>query len=345
VRLFGLFPILLVLQVQSLGAQSLDIGPRGYGLSIGNSKRFTGLRINAVDRGVEQINGLNITLWNPGENPDADYRGIALALIGTKSRKISGIALSGIGLNARERVRGISAGVLGVGGGNMTGIAAGLIMVDVKQRMRGMVLAGLWTGRCETLDGFAVSPGGAIARHIRGATIGGVFAGGPELSGLGLSAGFVLGARQRGVGVGGLATAGKDLKGFFASGLVVGATELRGIACSPGIIGGATLKGIMLSGLGLGASDRIRGVAVGSILVFAPEVNGLAVGALNGVYIDRIDLEDFLHFNRVNRSFTGLSVGLVNYTAKLKGVQLGLFNYAGNNTRALRLLPLINVHI
>ena len=111
--------------------------------------------------------------------------------------------------------------------------------------------------------------------------------------------------------------------------------------------------------MGLGAAERIRGVTIGSLLVFAPEVVGVAAGALNGLYIDRIDLEDFLHFNLTNQRFTGFSAGLVNYTARLKGVQLGLFNYAarlkgvqiglfnyaGNNPRWLRLLPLINVNL
>ena len=82
-----------------------------------------------------------------------------------------------------------------------------------------------------------------------------------------------------------------------------------------------------------------------SVLIFAPDVTGLAAVALNGVYIDRIDLVDFLHFRMVNQSYTGLSIGLVNYTARLKRVQLGLANYAGNNPRWLRLLPLVNVHL
>ena len=74
-------------------------------------------------------------------------------------------------------------------------------------------------------------------------------------------------------------------------------------------------------------------------------MTGVAAGALNGFYIDRIDLEDFLRIRLANQRFTGLSIGLVNYSAQLKGVQLGLLNYAGNNPRWLRLLPLINIHL
>ena len=201
--------ILLVLSfhLPAASAQSLDIGLAGHGLSVGDSRRFTGIRINAVDRGVEQVRGLNLSLWNPGENPDARYGGIALGLIGTKAMRIDGIALSGIGVNAAEELRGVGAGILGVG-----------------------------------------------------------------------------------------------------------------------------------------ASKRIRGVAIGGLLAFAPEVQGIAAGRLNGLYIDRIDLEDSLHFKLANQRFTGLSIGLVNYTAQLRGVRLGLLTYAGNNPRWARLLPLVGVH-
>ncbi|MDH3216346.1 MAG: hypothetical protein OEN01_08645 [Candidatus Krumholzibacteria bacterium] len=323
--------VFLLLPCHSAQAQSLDVTVAGYGLSIGNSQRVTGIRINAVDRHVEEVNGLNLTFWNPGKNSDAVYNGITLGLIGTKSRRINGVALSGIGVTGREHVRGIAAGTLGVGAGNLTGVAVGLIMVDVKERFRGINISGFWTGNSKQLDGLTLCPGGAMAQHIRGATIGGVAAGADSsLTGLGLSIGGVYSAHLRGVAV---------------AGLGVGAEDMNGIALALGGIGGKRLDGIMLAGLGLGATERISGVAFGGVVIFAPEVNGFAAGALNGLYIDRINLEDFLHFKMANQRFTGLSIGLVNYTARLKGVQLGLLNFAGNNPRWLRLLPLVNVHL
>ena len=345
---FLLIACSLLFLVHDTSAQSLDIALAGHGLSIGNSSRFTGLRINAVDSQVERIDGLNLTLWNPGKNPDAAYNGATVGLIGTKARTITGIALSGIGVNAREHLRGIAAGGLGVGANRLTGLAAGLIMVDVKERIRGIVLAGFWTGDCQQLDGIAFSLGGAIGRQVRGLTIGGLFAGGSNLTGLSLSFGGAYADTLRGVAVGGIfANAGGlgGMRGIAGGGLFVGGRDLTGIACSLGGIGAESLDGIMLAGLGLGAGKRIRGVAIGSCLVFAPQVTGVAVGALNGLYIDRIDLEDFLHVKYANRRFTGLSIGLFNYTAQLKGVQLGLLNYAGNNPRWLKLLPVVNLHI
>jgi hypothetical protein len=128
-------------------------------------------------------------------------------------------------------------------------------------------------------------------------------------------------------------------------GLGAGGEDVKGLALALGGIAGERLDGIMVAGLGVGATERIRGIALGTLLAFAPEVTGVMAGALNGLYIDRIDLEDFLHFELANKRFTGLSIGLVNYTARLRGVQLGLFNYAGNNPRWLRLLPFVNVHL
>jgi len=339
------FWILLLASISAASAQSLDLAVSGYGLSIGNSSRFTGIRINVVDQQVEQVNGLNLTLWNPGKNPSASYNGVLVGLIGTKAKRINGIALSGIGVNAREDLRGIAAGLLGVGAGRLTGIAAGLITVDIKERVRGITLAGIWTGGCQQFDGLAISPGAAMPQNVRGATIG-LFAGGEQsLSGLSLGLGGFFAARLHGVALAGLGGGGEELCGVFAAGVGLGTRSLRGVACTLGGIGGESLDGIMVAGLGMGASGRIRGVAIGSGLVFAPQVTGLAAGMLNGLYIDRIDLEDFLHVKLANESFTGLSIGLVNYSARLKGVQLGLVNYAGNNPRWLRLLPLVNVHL
>jgi hypothetical protein len=340
-----LFLAVLLTVVHGAGTESLDIAVAGYGLSIGNSKRFTGLRINAVDADVERITGVNLTLWNPRPNPEAAYNGLALGLIGTKAARIDGIALGGIGVNARQNLRGLAAGTLGVGAGRLTGVAAGLITVDIKDRVRGIVLSGFWTGACKQLDGLAISPGIANAANIRGATLGLIAGAEQDLTGVSLALGGFYAARLRGLAVGGFGGGAEKLRGVSIGGLFVASTDLQGIACSLGGIGGKRLDGIVLAGLGLGASERIRGVAIGGLLSFAPEVTGLSAGALNGLYIDRVDLEDFLHVRLANERFTGLSIGLVNYTARLKGVQLGLLNYAGNNPRWLRLLPLVNVHV
>ena len=76
-RWIGRFLLLVCIPVSGAWAQSLDLAVRGFGLSLGNSSRFNGLRVNAVDHGVEQVNGFNLTAWNPHKNADAVYNGIA----------------------------------------------------------------------------------------------------------------------------------------------------------------------------------------------------------------------------------------------------------------------------
>ena len=50
-------------------------------------------------------------------------------------------------------------------------------------------------------------------------------------------------------------------------------------------------------------------------------------------------------YTRVTGRVDGLTIALFNYAAELHGVQIGLLNYAGNNPRGLRWLPLANAHL
>lgn len=51
-----------LLTTQTLGAQQRDEGVR-YGISIGDSRRVKGLRINFRDRRMERVDGVNLILW------------------------------------------------------------------------------------------------------------------------------------------------------------------------------------------------------------------------------------------------------------------------------------------
>jgi len=51
--------------------KALNLPFRKYGISIGNSYEFTGLRINLINKNVEKINGLNITGFGGENNLDA----------------------------------------------------------------------------------------------------------------------------------------------------------------------------------------------------------------------------------------------------------------------------------
>lgn len=88
----------------------------------------------------------------------------------------------------------------------------------------------------------------------------------------------------------------------------------------------------------------MRGLAAGSLVAIAPEVTGLSIGALNGVVLESVNLDDFLKIRTVNRRHTGLAIGVCNYTDELHGVQLGLVNIACNNPPWARILPGLNLH-
>jgi len=78
----------LVFAAPGARAGSMDLAYNNVGVSLGNSKRFTGLRFNFVDRGVERINGLNVTFGKPGESPGGTINGLSFALVGTDAAEI-----------------------------------------------------------------------------------------------------------------------------------------------------------------------------------------------------------------------------------------------------------------
>ena len=59
-------------------AGSLDLAVSGVGVSLGNSSRLTGVRVNLIDHDVQRVNGLNLTLWKARRNPDAVIRGAGI---------------------------------------------------------------------------------------------------------------------------------------------------------------------------------------------------------------------------------------------------------------------------
>ena len=104
--------------------RSLDLTVDGVGISIGDSRRVTGLRLNYRDRYLEEVNGVNATIWAPYENPRGIVRGLALGLPATGARRIDGIALGILGVGAAETIRGLGVGGIGLGvGEDLRGIA------------------------------------------------------------------------------------------------------------------------------------------------------------------------------------------------------------------------------
>lgn len=60
--------------------RSLDLTVGGVGISIGDSRRLNGLRINYRDSRLDRVNGINATIWRPYDGGHGDITGLALGL-------------------------------------------------------------------------------------------------------------------------------------------------------------------------------------------------------------------------------------------------------------------------
>lgn len=315
-------------------AQSWDIPNHRWGLSFGNSRRFTGLRFNFRDSQVERITGINFTLWQPRkDNEDAvvtgmslgtlpggaRLRGIQLGIAGVMSEhtitgisiaglgigsgdKVTGINIAGLGIGTGKKLKGINIAGLGIGAGeNVTGINIAGLGIGAGRKLRGINIAGLGVGAGDYLYGISVGGIGAGAgKDVMGFNVGGV----------GLGAGKrLVGINVAGVGMG----AGERLVGLNVCGLAAGSTEVCGLTIAGGVVGGETLRGLQIAG---GVVHVIKG------------------GQLIGGAISP--------FNYVRGAQTGISIGIVNYAWSVKGLELGLVNIVRDNPKGLKVLPVFN---
>lgn len=319
---------------QSEGRRSLDLTINDVGLSIGDSRAVTGVRINWRDTRLERVDGLNVTLWKPANTSHGDVRGIAIGLPFTGGESITGIA-AGFGVQANRALGGISVSAIGTGAGS---------------GMRGIHVAGIGLGTGGDLRGIGVGGIGAGAGgSIRGIAVGGI--------------GAAAGGGVRGVVIGGIgAAAAEDLEGIAIGGIGVGAGgNIRGIVVGGiGAGGGGNVEGIAIGGVGIGAGAMIRGLAIGGLAVGAPTIRGIALAGvavggndLQGIFLSPITIKvaddgiirglGVSVFNDGRKgTHQGLMIGLVNIADQLRGVQLGLVNIVRNNPTGRKVLPLLN---
>lgn len=169
----------------------------------------------------------------------------------------------------------------------------------------------------------------------------------------------IYGAALGGFGVG----AEKHIYGLSISGFGIGADQnIAGLTLAGFGIGAGNVSGITVAGFGIGASHQINGLTVaglgtGAYALNGLTVTGLAVGAthITGVvaapaYVHvqpggRLTGLSVSAFNRIEGRQYGLTIGIFNYAEHLHGLQLGLLNYAGNNSLLFQLLPVLNVHL
>jgi hypothetical protein len=312
---------------------SLDLTVDGVGISVGDSRRVTGLRLNFRDRYLEKVDGINITLWSPYDDPRGVVRGLALGLPATGAERIDGIAAGIVGVGAAESIRGLAIGGIGLGvGEDLQGIAIGGIGFGAGRDIQGLAIGGI---------------GGGIGGDLRGIGIGGIGFGvggnakGMLLSGIGAGVGGNMqGLSIAGIGIG----AGGDVKGITVTGIGLGAGgDVTGIQLAGiGIGAGGTLKWVSIAGAGIGA-PRIQGLAVASA-VGAEQVRGVVIAPIyfkisRGGHMRGVNLSAY---NDVRGTQQGLAIAIFNYARTLDGVQIGLLNYAGNKSRGTRLLPIAN---
>jgi hypothetical protein len=242
--------------------RALGIPSKKFGISIGNSLEFTGVRINFADRDVRQINGINLTFW-------ADNYKSWLRENQYYKSVINGFSV-GV-MTTAGTMRGVNTGLIRVATSkNQSGLSAGVLNVFANGEINGISVSGFLT-QCNSLSGLAF-------------------------------AGIAVGASG-------------GINGVAISGLAVSSdrSDLSGVAASLGVIYcGGEFNGVGVSGLYLNSSS----------------FKGLAVSG----------------FARTSQ-MTGISIAIFNWSNVLNGLQFGLLNYAGNNRKGFRLLPVMNIHI
>jgi hypothetical protein len=232
---------------------------------------------------------------------------------------------------ATGTVKGLALGLPLTGAATIDGVATGVLGVSASESINGVMFAPIGAGAGQNVAGIAVGGVGiGTGGDLRGIIVGGVGAG--------------AGGNARGILVGGVgAGVGGSIRGFVFGGIGAGA--------------GGDVVGLAIGGVGIGAGGSIRGVAIAGIGVGAPRLSGgfvaLAAGATDarGVVLApalfRIERDGSFTgvsasaVNYIRGSQSGLTIGLVNYTRTLKGVQLGVINIV-SEAKSHSVMPIIN---
>ncbi len=327
----------------------VNLGVDGKGVSFGNSTEWTGLRFNVRDNGISEIRGINVTLLAPRDPSTGVIRGAAIGLLSTGAQEIHGLGLGLAGVAASGNLSGAMIGGLGAGaGGDISGLVFGGLGAGAGGDITGLAFGGFGLGAGGDITGisfggFGLGSGGSIT--------------GISVGGFGLAAGEDLkGASAAMFGMG----AGGDMIGFGLAGFGMGAGgSIRGIHIAGfGMGAGDDITGIHIAGFGLGAGGTIKGASAALFGIGADRLEGLNLaGTLRarqmvGIAIAPAHLRvnadgDFRGvglsaFNEVRGHTTGLTIGLVNYTRTLDGVQLGLVNVVRENPKHRQVLPIAN---
>jgi len=157
--------------------KALNFPTSRYGISIGNSHEFTGIRINFADENVKQVNGLNITFWfKYAKNQEAVYNGINLGTFaGGNSLQFINVGLIGAGA-AHKNITGFNvAGIVIGSGGDINGLSAGGLLVATDEgdevSINGITVAGLAVATDGNINGITSSLACLHSRRTQGVSI------------------------------------------------------------------------------------------------------------------------------------------------------------------------------
>jgi hypothetical protein len=334
----------------------LSLSVKGWGLALGNVPRINGVRINWRDRYLEEVNGLNITLWHPidlpKDAPGGTVNGVSLGLFAPAADRLNGINIGGVAVLARDRLWGVNLGGLAaVSEGTLTGLNFGTLAVVGERSVTGVSLGGL----------AVVSTG-----PVRGLNVGGLAVVSEEgLTGVsvGALAAVVAQGPIRGFQFGGLAVVSeRELWGFQAAGLAtMTAGEVTGISLAGlavvaedritglsigglAVVSQGPIRWLQAGGLAVASEESVSGITLAGYRIHAPRLTGLALSIVHMTPTDLTGI-GIGGYNDVRGVQKGITIGLLNRARELHGVQIGLFNYAENNPPFFRYLPVLNLHL
>ena len=156
----------------------------------------------------------------------------------------------------------------------------------------------------------------------------------------------------------------------MANGLTVGLIAnydsiINGIVLN-GLVGESYItNGIAVSGLGY-VSYKFNGIGIGGLaiagetlngLFFSPIgvtywnsekielINGVTVGIIYGAVAKKLNGVSIGMFENFTDTTNGVMIAALNKTEKLYGFQFGILNYAGNNRKLFRWMPIMNFNL
>lgn len=153
--------------------KALNLPFRKYGISIGNSHEFNGLRFNFADKKVQKINGLNLTLWTrfkPDFNNEEIVNGISAGIL-TTAKKMQPINLFVVGALSFQSLNGLSIGGIGLGSENVNGICVSGIYIQ-GGTVNGLSFSGMFSYAEYGFNGLSLSGLAVLTKgNVKGAAV------------------------------------------------------------------------------------------------------------------------------------------------------------------------------